>query len=139
MDLVTSVLAIQEAIIGATSIVLLKAGGTMTGDLQLNKPAGEDIRRIRFYTVSEDLYACDFQTDEEGVKLITRDWDFYLMPYNSLLFVASENDARFFKKLYGSDDFELSVVGKGYILKSPNTTRYRIKVDNAGALSTEAL
>ena len=61
------------------------------------------------------------------------------MPYNSLLFVASENDARFFKKLYGSDDFELSVVGKGYILKSPNTTRYRIKVDNAGALSTEAL
>lgn len=32
-------------------------------------------------------------------------------------------------------DFESNVVGSGFILKSPNGTRYRIAVSNAGALS----
>lgn len=36
-------------------------------------------------------------------------------------------------------DYEASTVGKGYVLKSPNGTRYRIKVANDGTLSTETV
>lgn len=35
-------------------------------------------------------------------------------------------------------DIEITDTTKGYITKSPNGTRYRIKVDNAGQLGTEA-
>jgi len=38
-----------------------------------------------------------------------------------------------------SEDFETNVVGKGYIVKSPDGSRWRITVDNAGAIVTTAL
>jgi hypothetical protein len=38
-----------------------------------------------------------------------------------------------------SGDVETDTVGKGFILKSPNGTRYRISVSNAGALSASAV
>ena len=38
-----------------------------------------------------------------------------------------------------SGDVETDAVGKGFILKSPNGTRYRISVSNAGALSASAV
>lgn len=41
--------------------------------------------------------------------------------------------------LHNNGDVECHKAGAGLILKSPNGTRYRLKVDNAGALSTEAL
>lgn len=44
----------------------------------------------------------------------------------------------FYSRLVGSSDIETTRVGSGFILKSPDGTRYRIKVANGGALSTEA-
>jgi hypothetical protein len=39
--------------------------------------------------------------------------------------------------VFASHDIEISDTAKGFILKSPNGTRYRLKVDNAGNLGTE--
>jgi hypothetical protein len=41
-----------------------------------------------------------------------------------------------FKKGYFANDVEVSDNTKGFIIKSPNGTRYRITVDNAGNLGT---
>jgi len=43
------------------------------------------------------------------------------------------------KKIIASGDVELVTGGTGYILKSPNLTRYRITVANGGALSAVAV
>jgi hypothetical protein len=42
-------------------------------------------------------------------------------------------------KVETSGDFETDAVGKGFILKSPDGTRYRITVANGGALSASAV
>ena len=36
-------------------------------------------------------------------------------------------------------DFEAETIGKGFVLSSPDGTRYRIEVDNSGALSTSVV
>lgn len=41
-------------------------------------------------------------------------------------------------KVNSVDDFETTVIGKGFILKSPDGTRYRISVDNAGIVTAVA-
>ena len=38
-----------------------------------------------------------------------------------------------------SSDFEVLTTGKGFILKSPNGTRYRLVVSDAGALTAVAI
>lgn len=43
------------------------------------------------------------------------------------------------KKVVSSGDFEAADIGEGFIVKSPNGTRWRITVDNAGAITTTAL
>lgn len=39
----------------------------------------------------------------------------------------------------GADDIEITSSANGVILTSPNGTRYRVKVDDAGSLTTTAL
>lgn len=50
---------------------------------------------------------------------------------------ADTNKIAAFQKQY--EDFEVVKIGNGYILASPNGTRYRIKVANDGTLSTETV
>jgi hypothetical protein len=42
-------------------------------------------------------------------------------------------------KVTTSGDVETDAVGKGFVLKSPNGTKYRISVSNAGALSASTV
>lgn len=41
-------------------------------------------------------------------------------------------------KVIAGDDIFVETIGKGFVLKSPDGTRYRLKVANDGTLSTEA-
>lgn len=45
----------------------------------------------------------------------------------------------YLKTVFFSSDIEVSTIGSGVIIRSPNGTRYRITVDNAGALITTAI
>lgn len=64
---------------------------------------------------------------------------------NSVSFVVNgnlsnyDNSASQFIRNVISDDFEITDAAKGVILTSPDSTRWRVTVDNAGALSVDAV
>lgn len=144
-DVFTSILAIQEAIIGATSIVLLKVGGTMIGDLIIDKAtpvfelndsawaAGEGKPTPKIFKVTTD------GGDTINLSIINEEGSAYI-PAMSFHWDPGEDHylpAGFHEIVEFGKDIEVKDRTQGLILKSPNGTRYRIKVDDAGALSTE--
>ncbi|MBA7613776.1 hypothetical protein ES703_21032 [subsurface metagenome] len=119
-DIFTSILAIQEAIIGATSIVLLKAGGTMTGDLVIKK-ISPSLKIWNFGGIEENFIMLRLGDDESPTVSATEGWPLAI----NIVFEHHQ-------------DIEFAVSAKGIVLKSPGAQRWRIKVSDAGVLSTEA-
>lgn len=160
-DVFTSIFAMQDVLIGEAAIFLLKAGGTMTGDLvmgTLESPNelkfNDDDYSPRFFakTVALDLFlylydqaALYIRDDSEEVDIFECQFEYVtshvlLNAMEGIYLPADKTvDGINLKLPVWAVDVEVSNKTKGFILKSPNDSRFRIEVSDGGVLSTEAL
>lgn len=160
-DVFTSILAMQESLIGATAIFLLKAGGTMTGDLTFESAMGVNSRGIVFHDTEEELTDALIKLNVDLGGLLISQGDIVFIngggaahpqvEFSGVLIRPVQDNSielgsagRYWKKIACylgdfKDDVEVSDKTKGLILKSPNNSRFRLEVSDGGVLSTEAL
>lgn len=134
-DIFTSILAMQDSLLDLVGKVLLLVGGTMTGLLTLDNTGGDEEEVVLQFKDFEGNNT--LQINDLGAFNTLTD---YLFAIGGVAMLSvGEEEASITPKLYATNDIEITTVGKGPIIKSPNTTKYRIKVDNAGVLSTEVV
>lgn len=160
-DIFTSILAIEEALIGVTRIVLLRAGDTMLGDLIIGESAEltkklkiagfeswettdlwRDAGIVRLDIPTESAFSIVDKTEGTLVGFSFEGIDFYkesIFYANASLDTGITIDGINLKLPVWAVDIEVSNKTKGLILKSPNDSRFRLEVSDGGVLSTEAL
>lgn len=94
---------------------------------------GQQIR----YMSSDNLRASATSMDELNVlkeSLIGPKWTYI---NGKLIFKILDNSIESEKSYYTKGNFVCSEIGQGYVLKSPNGTQFKIKVNDDGTLLTE--
>ena len=93
-------------------------------------------KQIRFMS-ADNLKASAMSMDELNVlKESLLGGKKYYVNGNQILSIL-ENMLKSEKSIYTSQNFVCSEVGGGYVLKSPNGTQYKIKVDDSGTVTSE--
>lgn len=138
-DVFTSILANQDALLDLIGKVLLLTGGTMTGDLIIEKEnalfelatSAEGIATFRFRHGETITFIIEHNGEEGDIIQWIGDLGINA-PGNTIRLGAVAVHISL-------SDIEVLDKTKGLILRSPNNSRFRIEVSDGGVLSTEAL
>lgn len=138
-DIFTSILAMQDSLLDLVGKVLLLAGGTMTGNLVIDKTDPV----IKFNAAEDGEASIEFYHGVVATFALLHDGgDCQFNVYTGdLIFTNAGRTIRFNCAALnvGTSDIEVLDKTKGLILRSPNDSRFRLEVSDGGVLSSEAL